>query len=218
MIKRTERDILRAYRVYKAGALIRERITEEDCDYNTYIVIVAFVALYNGITPQELHKVLPIKNQVIKDMVRKCVYKYGILDFDGSVVIGHRSFLDKGCKGVLTIARPLQEAINAATKTLRVSRRMLRAFASVLSNSAAHTIILRDNLQHVDSKGVLARMYAFWLALLDGSLYSGSAYAKDLTKLGYMRDNLNGNVILNKEAVFYNKEPDFELSTICKSN
>lgn len=96
---------------------------------------------------------------------------------------------------------------------------MLRAFAAVLSNSSTHTIIMEENIENIDSKSVLKHMYALWLALLSGNLYSGSEFAKNLSRIGYMRES-GGNVIINKEAVFLktNKEPNFELQPVCKNN
>lgn len=221
MIERTERDVLRAYRVYKAEHVISTYIKDIDEDFNSYTVITAFVALYNGMTISELEKVLPISKNVLRDFVRKAVYKYGILDYNGSVVIGHRAFLDKGSRGVLSVSQRLQKDINEKTKELRVSRKLLRAFASLLSESSAHTIIIRDNAHSInqDSKGVLRYIHALWLALLGGNLYSGSTYAKELSNIGYMRAMNNGCVELNKDAIFYkSEEPNFELSTVCKNN
>lgn len=214
MIERTERDILRAYRVYKSSDIIRNRVDGEK-DSEIYVVVCAFVALYNGITMSELQKVLPLSKNFIKELVKKSVYSYGILDFNGSVVIGHRKFLDSGSKGVISIAQPIQAAINIKTANLRVGRKILTAFASVLSNSSAHTIIMKDNIRNVSNAGVLKHMFTFWLSLLDNSLYSGSEFAKNLSTIGYMRPLNNGVMELNKEAVFYNKEPEFEIRTIC---
>ena len=213
MIERTERDILRAYRVYKSSDIIRNRVDGEE-DSEIYVVVCAFVALYNGITMSELQKVLPLSKNFIKELVKKAVYSYGILDFNGSVVIGHRQFLDNGSKGVISIAQPVQAAINVKTANLRVGRRILTAFASVLSNSSAHIIIMKDNIRNVSNAGVLKHMFTFWLSLLDNSLYSGSEFAKNLSTIGYMRPLNNGGVELNREAVFYNKEPEFEIRTI----
>ena len=123
MIERTERDILRAYRVYKSSDIIRNRVDGEE-DSEIYVVVCAFVALYNGITMSELQKVLPLSKNFIKELVKKAVYSYGILDFNGSVVIGHRQFLDNGSKGVISIAQPVQAAINVKTASRRVGRRI----------------------------------------------------------------------------------------------
>ena len=64
MIERTERDILRAYRVYKSSDIIRNRVDGEE-DSEIYVVVCAFVALYNGITMSELQKVLPLSKNFI---------------------------------------------------------------------------------------------------------------------------------------------------------
>lgn len=218
MIQRTERDILRAYRVYKCLNLFRDRVSDEEKDdANLYMLIAAFTALYNGITMSELQKILPIKRETLKTLVRSAVYKYGILEFNGQLVIGHRSFLDKGSKGVITISQSMLEEINEQTRNMKVGRKLLTAFASVLSNSSAHVIIMRDNIKNISGKGVLKHIYSLWLALLGGNLYSGSEYAKNLTDIGYVRP-VGGNVELNRRAVFFKKEPDFELRTICKNS
>lgn len=208
MIVRTERDVLRAYRVYLAKDIIQSRVRSEDADI--YVTICAITALYNGITLSELQKVLPISKNVLKELVRRAVYTYGILDFNGSVVIGHRPFLDGGSKGVLSIPATLQEEINNKRKTIKIGRKKLIAFASVLSNVSAHTIIMKENIENIDSKGVLKHMFLLWFALLSGDLYSGSTFAKNLARLGYMRPSGFG-VELNKDAVFMRKEPEFEL-------
>ena len=44
MIERTERDILRAYRVYKSSDIIRNRVDGEE-DSEIYVVVCAFVAV-----------------------------------------------------------------------------------------------------------------------------------------------------------------------------
>ena len=130
MIERTERDILRAYRVYKSSDIIRNRVDGEE-DSEIYVVVCAFVALYNGITMSELQKVLPLSKNFIKELVKKAVYSYGILDFNGSVVIGHRQFLDNKNKGFNSKAPPIQTSIKEKTANHRVRIRILTVFASL---------------------------------------------------------------------------------------
>lgn len=210
-ITRTREDIIRAYKVYKNMDLFKKHVTLEDANICT--LIGTFIALYGGLSMQELECLFPGSKSCIKDVVKKGIYKYGIFNFNGNLVLGRESLTGKISKGILSFSSSFEGELLSRTRTVNVNNPKLKAFSALLSNISSHVHIMQDNIEGSNSKFILRHVHALFTALVNRNLYSGSTYAQNLTKLGYMRA-ANGDVELNKRAVMFNKEPKFELRAV----
>ena len=211
LLTRTREDVLRAYKVYKCMDLIKRRTNEKDA--TLFTLISAFVALYDGVSTKELEEILPVSRSCLKDVIKKGVYNFNIFNYDGNLALGRTNLTKHVYKGVLTLSQSMKDMIKSNTKVVSVPDIELKAFATLLSNSSSHVIIMRDNIEHAGGKEILQHLHALFTSIVNHNLYSGCSYAKNLAHLGYMAP-VNGDVIVNKNAVMYNKEPKFELQTV----
>ena len=138
---------------------------------------------------------------------------YGIFNYDSNLVLGRVSIIGKVCKGVLTLSDNIHNIIISKTKLLRVPDVRLKAFAMMLSNSSSHVVLMQDNIDNISGKDVLRHLHALFTSFVNKNLYPESNYAKNLSRLGYMR-TAGHDIELNKSAVFFNKEPKFELRRV----
>ena len=212
LLRRTQEDVLRAYKVYKCMDVIKKKTNEQDSVMFTLIAM--FVALYDGMSFKELEAVLPVSRSCLKDIVRKGIYNYRLFNYDHSLVLGRQCITQHVYKGVLTLTDSLKDCISYYTKGLSAPFVQLKAFAALLSNSSSHVIIIKDNVENIGGgKEILRHLNALFTSVVNHNLYSESNYAKNLSNLGYMR-RLNGDIELNKNAIMLSKEPKFELRTV----
>ena len=207
----TNEDVLRAYKVYKSVDRYLGNIPADEKD--TYVILSTLLVLYDGLSPLEVQKAFLLTKSYAKRIISNGVTKYRIFTFDKDLVLGRHTLCGTLSKGVLRLNDQMLKAILRNEESMLPNKKVLDTFAVMLSNTSAHVKIVKNNVLNVSSSSLLSYIRMLFNMLVNKQVHNENDCLDNLARLGYMRICGN-NIELNKNALLYNKEPHFELSTI----
>lgn len=213
-LKRTKKDVLEAYKVYKCADAYTSKLPADDKD--EYIILSTLMVLYGGLTYPELHAILPISKATLKKVLNNGLYKYRIFECDEGLVLGRDVLGTTLCKGVWNLKKGFRVSIQKNEMELPTLEE-LKTFTTMLSNTSAHVNIIKDNIQNISGKFVLSHINTLFNTVVNKQIHADNSCLNNLTTLGYMRVR-EQNIELNRTALMYNKEPRFEIHKVQRDN
>ena len=214
-VKRTIKDVLKAYKVYKFISSYLTKIPRDDREI--YALICTVATLYGGMTGVELEAVLPVSKACLKKVLNEGIYRYRLLDFKEDLALGRDPVGNKISKGVYQLKDYILTDILNRTLTDKISLTGLKNFATLLSNTSAHVNILRNNIKDNNSKFIISHIGILLDVLTNQATQLDRNCTENLARLGYMRIK-NEHIELNKSAVLYNGDPKFEITNLQRNS
>lgn len=205
----TNEDVLRAYKVYKSAEMYTKRIPDNEKD--TYVILCTLLALYDGLSPLELQKVLMLTKHYTRKIISDGVTKYRIITLDKDLVLGRHTLCGTLSKGVLRMNNQMLSLIQK--ESMNPDKQELETFATVLSNTSTHVKIIRNNVKNLTNSSILSHISMLFSTVICKQLQDRNECLPNLARLGYMRIR-NKDIELNKHALLYNKEPNFAIRTV----
>ena len=210
-LTRTKSDVLKAYKVYKHASKYLSNIPPTENEM--YVLISTLTTLYGGLTLVELPNVLPVSKACIKRLVNNGIRRYCIFNYDTNLALGRDTLGTSVVRGVLTLKPHILEKILKDYSNEVITTKDLNMFATLLSNTSAHVRIIRDNVKETNSTLILSHIRTLFDMIVNKQLSSSNTCLENLARLGYMRIREH-NIELNKSAILYNKEAQFEVRTV----